>query len=94
MNRVVVIGADIEGNIVMPGMRGFIIGYKGLNKKECIELVSLHWADSEKLGLLSITIKNQIATREFSWGNEELPLTRNIAKQYCQENNDIIWTFE
>ena len=94
LNKSVIIGSDINGNQVMPGQHSFVIGYKDLNKKECIELASLYWAEEDKLGLISMAIQNSSGNYEFSWGNNGLPLSKAQAKQYCKEENNILWTFE
>ena len=94
LGKYVIVGADIEGNPVMPGMKSFIIGYKGVSKKECVELASFIWNENDKLGLLSIQINTDKMEHNFDWSEDGLPLSKNKAKQFCSENNNIIWVFE
>ena len=94
LNKNVIIGSDINGSQVMPGQHSFLIGYKDLNKKECVELASLYWAEEDKLGLISVIIQNDSGNYEFSWGDKGLPLSKGQAQKYCKEKNNILWTFE
>ena len=94
LGKHVVIGADIAGNPVMPRMRSFIIGYKGLSKKECIELGSFIWNEEDKLGLLYMQINSGNTEHNFDWSEGGLPLSRNRAKQFCKDSNNLIWAFE
>ena len=90
----VVIGSDIDGTTIMPGQRIFSISYLQVMQKQCIELASFRWQEEGKLGLISFKIQNDSGDYEFSWGNKGLPLSRNYAKQYCKEKNNLSWTFE
>ena len=94
LGKEVVIGADAEGTQIMPGSRNFMITYRDLNKKECIELSVFRGKEQDKLGLISMSIQNDKGLYDFSWGNKGLPLTHSRAKQYCREKNDIMWSFE
>ncbi|MBR1605353.1 MAG: hypothetical protein IJ660_04520 [Alphaproteobacteria bacterium] len=94
LGKEVVIGADGDGTQVMPGARSFVITYRELDKKECIELAIFQGKEQDKLGLISMSIQNDKGTYDFSWGNKGLPLSRKQAKQYCQEKNNIMWSFE
>ena len=88
------VGSDEKGTTIMPGQHNFVISYRELSKKECIELASFRWQEEDKLGLLSMSIQNAEGTYEFSWGNKGLPLTKSRAKQYCQEKSNVLWSFE
>ncbi len=94
LGQEVVIGSDAEGTKIMPGQRIFTISYLKTNKKQCIELASFRWQEEGKLGLISFKVKNGSGEYEFNWGNKGLPLSRNYAKQYCEEENNLSWTFE
>lgn len=94
LGKKVIIGADIQGSSVMPGMHSYMIAYKDLNKKECVELTSFSWKEEDILGLISITIQNEEETQEFNWGNQGLPVSRNKVKQFCKEKNNTMWFFE
>lgn len=94
LKKPVIIGADINGNPVMPGQHSFMIGYRDLNRDECVSLMSFRWQEQDKLGLLSVTVLNDDGTYEFSWGDKGLPLSRSRAKQYCRDKNHIMWSFE
>ena len=94
LGKYVIIGGDISGNTVMPRMRSFVIGYKDLTQKECIELASFIWKESDKLGLLSVQINTDNVEYNFDWGEDGLPLSRSKAKQFCGEVNSLVWIFE
>lgn len=94
LGKEVLIGGDGEGTKVMPGARSFVIAYQDLTNKECIELASFQGKEQDKLGLISMSIQNDKGAYDFSWGNKGLPLSRHQAKQYCQEKNKIMWSFE
>lgn len=94
LGKPVVVGADSEGNPVMPGGRSFMIGYRNLSTDECVELASFRWNEEDKLGLLSLTIQNAEGTFEFSWGDKGLPVSRSRAKHYCKTDSKIMWSFE
>lgn len=90
----VLIGQGENGDAAMPGTSGFDIIYKYINKKACILLLSYHFSDQQKLGLRSITLVNSKNT-EFSWGAENpLPVEIHQARQLCEAQNTIIWSFE
>ena len=92
----IIVGADDQGNVAMPGSKSFTITYKNISRKNCIILSSYNLDYAEKIGLLSITIKNAHDTKEFSWGGDnELPITITQAKDTClSSENSIIWTFK
>lgn len=94
LGKIVNIGSDGNGTPIMPGVHNFIISYQKLNQKECIELASFHWSEEDRLGLISITIQNTKGSYEFSWGDKGLPLSKGMAKQYCKEENKLLWSFE
>ena len=94
IGKYVVIGADIMGNPVMPRMRSFIVGYKDLSQKECVELASFVWNEKDKLSLLSMQINTNKTEYNFDWVEGGLPLSKSKAKQFCKDNNNLIWVFE
>ena len=94
LHKEIIIGSDENGTKVMPGARSFVISYRSLNKKECTELAAFRGKEQDKLGLISMSIQNSKGTYDFSWGNKGLPLSHSQAKQYCQEENNIMWSFE
>jgi len=94
LGKEVVVGSDVEGTNIMPGQRSFVISHLKATNKECIELAAFRWQEEGKLGLISFSIQNDSGDYEFSWGNKGLPLSRSRAKQYCKEENNLLWTFE
>lgn len=93
-NKPVLIGGDAAGSIVMPGSRSFVISYLDLTRKECIELSSRFWQETEKLGVLSMSIINNAYNQEFNWGEGGLPLNTSQAEKYCKDKNTLVWAFE
>ena len=94
LGKEILIGADDSGAQVMPGARSFMVTYRDLTHEECIELAVFQGREQDKLGLISMSIQNDKGVYDFSWGNKGLPLSRSQAKQYCQEKNSIMWSFE
>lgn len=91
----VLVGSGFDGAMVMPGTRSFDIIYKNLSKKDCIGLASYSYNEEQKLGLLSITVKNDEDISIFTWGGEnKLPILTENAKKHCGHNSEISWTFE
>lgn len=95
LGKPVVIGADSEGNAVMPGQHSFMIGYRGLSRKECIALLSFRWSEEDGLGLLSVSLKNDAGgVYDFVWEDGGLPVSRGMAGKYCGQDNSVMWFFE
>lgn len=93
-NKPVLIGGDAAGSVVMPGGRSFVISYLDLTRKECVELSSRFWQETEKLGVLSMSIVNNAYNQEFNWGEGGLPLNKSQAEKYCKDKNTLVWVFE
>lgn len=92
LGKEMVVGADSDGNIVMPGSRNFAITYKNLNYKECVDLSSVQQNELQLLSLTSIVITNNKSQTQFIWGGKHpLPISRPDAKQACGEENSITW---
>lgn len=91
----VFIGGDDVGSMIMPGTRSFYIVYKDVSKKDCIDMVTYQMSEQNKLGLLSIDIKNKNNEFTFQWGGKySLPIDRKTATTACQAKNTILWNFE
>lgn len=89
------VGSDETGSMVMPGMRSFYIAFKNLSKKDCVDLAVFPLSEKNKLGLLSVTIKNDDEETLFQWGGEApLPITKEQAAKKCRNKNIILWNFE
>ena len=91
----ILVGTDEDGNMVMPGTRSFYIIYKGLSKRNCIDMASHPMSEQNKLGLLSVTIANEENNVVFQWGGSNpLPIQKEKASKICQHKNIILWNFE
>ncbi len=93
----VIIGADINGNPVMPSMKNFVIAYKDLSKLQCIGLATNSFNPEFWLGIREISIIHEDKTNNFSWGNTDytLPLKKNLAAKICgKSNNTLVFKFE
>lgn len=89
------VGYDFEATTLMPGSKTFDIVYKDIDKKECVSLLSVELSEEQKLSLISVILKNNLETIEFSWGGDnKLPISINMAKRFCKNKNDILWRFE
>ena len=90
------IGQGFEAEISMPGSKSFDIVYKGLDKKNCLSLLTLKLEEEASLGLISAEIKNFKARTVFTWGGTPaLPVSSQHAKDYCLEgSNEVLFRFE
>lgn len=90
-----VIGQDIEGNMVMPGTRQFMISIPNISKSTCLGLLTIPVTQEQNLSLTAISITSENTTAEFTWsGDLALPISESTAKQYCKNHNIISWHFE
>lgn len=95
LDNEVLVGSGFDGAMVMPGTRSFDIVYKNLSKKDCVALASYSYNEEQKLGLLSISIKNDENISSFTWGGEnKFPISTENAKNHCENHSEIYWTFE
>lgn len=93
--KLVKIGQDADGNIVMPGSRSFVVAYHDLNKNECTAMAAFKLNDNASLSLLEMDLINSQGTTEFNWGGtNKLPITKDEARKFCSDNNTIVWHFE
>jgi hypothetical protein len=95
-NRVTV-GADVDGNPIMPTSKQFVITYKGLTKAQCIGLISNKFNREFWLGVGRVSLINNQRVYDFNWSGSEyvLPITKSKAKELCSNNNNnIVFHFE
>lgn len=95
-NNLVEIGADDNGNIVMPTEKHFVIAYKELTKKQCIGMLSQKFNKTFWLSVKKITIKNNSFSQDFAWGNNDfaLPISKaNLRKTCVYDKNTVIMQF-
>lgn len=95
-NQEVEIGADENGNIVMPASKNFVIAYKDLSKKQCIGLSSQKFNKTFWLRINKFSIKNEQFSQDFTWGSSEygLPLQKQSLRNACvSDKNTIVFTF-
>lgn len=95
-NNIVEIGSDDNGNIVMPTEKHFVITYKNLTKNQCFGLLSQKFNKTFWLTINKITVKNDIISQDFTWGNTDfaLPITKkNLEKTCVSDKNVIIMQF-
>lgn len=97
-NNEVQIGADQNGMAVMPTVKEFVIAYHGLNRSQCMALATAKFSQDFWLGVSSMTITNDVQTREFGWSNRDsgLPANKDSVNEICSRNesNSIIFGFE
>lgn len=92
----VLVGSAPDGQMLMPGARSFDVIYKGLNKKQCLDLAVQKFDENFWLGVITITISNDNGDEIFSWNDQKnmLPIKKNAAKQICKSVNSIIFHIE
>lgn len=92
----ILVGTAPDGLMLMPGSRSFDIIYKGLNKKQCLELTTQKFEEKFWLGVINITISNDNVQEVFSWNDQKnmLPIKKAAAKEICKSVNDIIFHIE
>lgn len=91
-NNIVEIGADDNGNIVMPTEKHFVIAYKDLTEKQCFGLLSQKFNKTFWLTINKITVKNEINSQDFIWGDTSfaLPISRESLKKSCVSKKNTI----
>ena len=91
----VLVGGGADATALMPGARRFNIVYKGLDKSECVGIVSYNSNEKDQLGLNDIVIFSEKNEKTFSWGGENpLPVSLSEAKESCGKNNVLIFGYE
>ena len=89
------VGNGADATALMPGARRFNIVYKGLDKSECIGIVSYNSSEKDQLGLNDIVILSEKAEKTYSWGGENpLPVSLSEAKSSCGKDNILIFGYE
>ena len=95
IGREIILGQDVNGNMVMPGQRNFMITIPNLSKAACIEMISRPFSQEEHLGLLKVSLLAADNLQEFEWGGKlSLPIEKKTAKEFCKNQNTISWIFE
>ena len=89
------IGRGINADTVMPGTRGFDIVLYNLTPKECAETLIFDYKAELLLGVNSVSIISDKNTKVLGWEEKNaLPLSKQHAKNICEENSTIIWHIE
>ena len=95
MGKNIIIGQDIEGNMVMPGSRQFMISISNISKSACLGLLTLPLTQQQNLSLTSVSVTSEDLTTDFTWGGDlSLPILEGTAKKYCKNHNTVSWIFE
>ncbi len=96
LGKPTLIGNGENGDTIVPGVQGFDIVYKNLNRTQCVFLLSFPFSNEQTLALSQISLINGVNDNiSFSWGGELSLLPKpEFAKKYCAKNNTIIWHFE
>lgn len=93
LGKEVLLGADENGNMVMPGMRSFAVVYKGLSYRECIIAAEKSLTENVQLVLNDLIVRHKDKSTEFIWGGENaLPISASAAKKACGKQNTLIWS--
>lgn len=86
------IGADENGNTVMPTSKNFVIAYNDLNKQKCIGFGGHKFSEQFWLKVSKITVKNETTSQDFIWGDKKhgLPVDVNQLKDLCNKDNNSV----
>lgn len=92
----VLVGNGSEGAMLMPGSRTFDIVYKNLNRKQCMALAPYKFDEQFFMGLSYMVLIKDNTQETFTWDDKvkKLPITTAMAKEFCAENNHILWHFQ
>lgn len=92
----ILVGRGENGEMLMPGARGFDIVYKNLNKKQCEELAAFRFDEKFWFGITGITLNNGKEQKYFTWSDKEyaLPIRKNFVQTICGNSNILIWHCE
>ena len=96
LGKPTLIGNGEHGDTIAPGVQGFDIIYKDLNRTQCVFLLSFPFSNEQTLALSQISLINGVNDIiSFSWGGIPSLLPQpKFAKKYCAKSNTIIWHFE
>lgn len=94
IGREIIIGSNVDGDMVMPGGRQFMLTMDNLSRNVCIGLLS----DIETLktdpAWESLIVYNENGTTEFSWSaDNSLADLPHKASEICVNRNKISWLF-
>ena len=91
----ILVGQGENGDTVMPGDRTFDVVFTELSFGECVRSATSNFASPETLGLMQVKIIGK-SEQVFIWGNKQynLPLPEFQAKEFCDKDSKVIWTFE
>ena len=95
-DKLVEVGSDETGNVVMPTQKHFVIAYKNFNKIQCVKVLSQKFNKNFWLSVNKITIKNNEISQDFVWGSNDfaLPISPKNLRNLCvSEKNTIIMQF-
>ena len=89
----ILVGDGVSGSVLMPGSRNFDITYRGLSKKQCVQLVSHEFDSSFWLVIMGITIAHLDNQQLFTWDDPKykLPISKANAKKFCKDGSAVIW---
>ena len=87
----IVIGANENGDAVLPSQRNFVITYKGLNKEQCVALADKKIGENFWFGVEKILISSGEEKQFFNWGTTDfsLPANKKEVKKVCKNNNVV-----
>lgn len=89
------VGQDVNGTMIMPGGKRFIISINNISKSVCVAMLPDSSAQAGNPALTAINLISGDKVFGFEWGGQlPLPITKELADKYCQNNNTISWTFE
>lgn len=89
------VGQDVNGTMIMPGGKRFIISIANVSKSVCIALLpdNLTHAENPALAAVNLILGDKVIG--FEWGGQlPLPITPELADKYCQNNNTLSWVYE
>ncbi len=89
------VGQDVNGTMIMPGGKRFIISITNISKSVCVAMLPDNSTQVENPALAAVNLISGDKVFGFEWGGQlPLPITPELADKYCQNNNTISWTFE
>lgn len=89
------VGQDVNGTMIMPGGKRFIISIANVSKSVCIALLPDNLTQAENPALAAVNLISGDKVIGFEWGGQlPLPITPELADKYCQNNNTLSWVYE
>lgn len=89
----------LSGNVTISpsaDMKGYLVKYEGLSRKNCLELAEIDWLDRKRVDLYQLDINDTPVAFFPKKGEKGFPIATSVIFSSCSKsgkNNSITWHF-